>query len=172
MAVVGLAMVAISGFYLFEYARSGSDAGDFNVVAASPENYLELVGQSIPNPNARAAADVAPPVENVLTGEIKTGVGSVESFDRDDGIDRTETVSIASMLPRIGSSSRPVDESAPLRAGANADEAVLDHDVSARIVVPATDRARIRPKQASRHRRFHLRVSWSRLSHRSIRAGT
>ena len=65
MAVVGLAMVAISGFYLFEYARSGSDAGDFNVVAASPANYLELVGQSIPNPNARAAADEAPLVENV-----------------------------------------------------------------------------------------------------------
>ncbi|MYA60254.1 MAG: hypothetical protein F4X40_06820, partial [Chloroflexi bacterium] len=56
MALVGLAMVAISGFYLIEYARSGSDADDFNVVAAPPEEYLELVGQSIPNPEARDAA--------------------------------------------------------------------------------------------------------------------
>ena len=137
MAVVGLAMVAISGFYLFEYARSGSDADDFNVVAASPEDYLELVGQSIPNPNARTAFDQASQVENVPAGGIKTSVGSVESFDREDGIDGAETVSIASMLPGIGSGSRPADESAPLRAGANADETVLDRDLSARIVVPA-----------------------------------
>ena len=139
MAVVGLAMVAVSGFYLFEYARSGSDADDFNVVAASPEDYLELVGQSIPNPSARTANDEATQAEDVPAGEIETNFGSVESSDWEDEIDRAETVSIASMLPGIGSVSRPTDESASLRAEANADEAVLDRDDSARIDVPATD---------------------------------
>ncbi len=142
MAVVGLAMIAISGFYLFEYARSGSDADEFNVVAASPEDYLELVGQSIPNPNARIAADEAMQAEEVLSGEITASVGGVEPFDREREIDRAETVSIASMLPGIGSVSRPAEEPASLGAAADVDgdDAVLDRDVAARMVAPAAAR--------------------------------
>ncbi len=140
MAVVGFAMVAISGFYLFEYARSGSDADDFNVVAAPPEEYLELVGQRIPNPGTRSIADKTTRVENVPAGEITSNVDRVESIDPKFEIDRSETVSIASVLPRIGSVSRPEDDPASVGTHAEADDALLDRDVTARMVVPASDR--------------------------------
>ena len=140
LAVVGFAMVAISGFYLFEYARSGSDADEFNVVAVAPEEYLELVGQSIPNPGTRPAADEATRVEIAPANETTSGADRVESFDPELEIGRAETVSIASVLPRIGSVSRPEDRSASVRAQAEADDALLDRDVTTRIVVPAAAR--------------------------------
>ena len=141
MAVVGFVMVAISGFYLFEYARSGSDADEFNVVAVAPEEYLELVGQSIPNPGIRQTADDTTRVQKVPASETTSSVDRVEPFDPELGIDRAETVSIASVLPpRIGSGSRPEDKSATVGALVEADDAVLDRDVSTRIFVPAADR--------------------------------
>ena len=62
MAVVGIAMIAISGYYLFEYARSGSDAATFNVDAAEPEQMRALLGLGLPDPVAqdKPAARVVP----------------------------------------------------------------------------------------------------------------
>ena len=140
MAVVGVAMIAISGFYLFEYARSGSDAGEFNVVAAPPENYLELVGQSIPNPGDFHAADETTRAENAPVGEVSSSDGRVESFAPEPDIDHAETVSIASVLPVVGSISRPGDASAALEAPVEDDDALLGRDDSTHMVVPAADR--------------------------------
>ena len=140
MAVVGFAMVAISGFYLFEYARSGSDADDFNVVAAPPEEYLELVGQSIPNPGIRQTADESAGVESAPASKIASSIDGMESFDSEVEIDSAETVSIASVLPRIGSISRPEGEFASTGALTESDNTVSDRYISARIAVPAADR--------------------------------
>ena len=38
MAAIGISMVAISGYYLYAYMQSGSDADSFNVDAAEPEH--------------------------------------------------------------------------------------------------------------------------------------
>lgn len=140
MAVVGVAMVVISGFYLFEYARSGSDADEFNVVAAAPENYLELMGQSIPNPGGRHAAVETTREENVPAREIASSDSRVESLDPGPEIDRAETVSITSVLPDVGSISRTEASSAVLAAPAEADDGVFDRDMSMRVVIPAADR--------------------------------
>ena len=53
MALIGIAMIAISGYYLLEYARSGSDAATFNVDAAAPEDMRTLLGLGMPEPVAR-----------------------------------------------------------------------------------------------------------------------
>ena len=126
----------ISGFYLFEYARSGSDADEFNVVAAAPENYLELMGQSIPNPEGYHAAVE----ESVSAREISSSDSRVESLDPGPEIDRAETVSITSVLPDVGSISRPEASSAAFAAPAEADDGVFDRDMSMRVVIPAADR--------------------------------
>lgn len=141
MAVVGLAMIAISGFYLFEYARSGSDADEFNVAAALPEDYLQLVGQSIPDPRASQVDGEETRVEDVPSSDLASSDRRVESLELGSDIDGAETVSIASMLPVAGSISRSEETSASLKTAAESDDAVLEHDGSSRFVVLASDDA-------------------------------
>ena len=139
MALVGLAMVVISGFYLIEYARSGSDADDFNVVAAPPEEYLELVGQSIPNPGARDAAAETMRRGHEPASGTSSSVNHIESFNPGSETLLAETVSIASVLPGVGSASRQEDASASLKALAGSDGAALDGHVST-LLAPSADR--------------------------------
>lgn len=133
MAVVGVAMIAISGFYLFEYARSGSDAGEFNVVAAAPENYLELVGQSIPDPRDR---EISVESASEAASSVRTGEPVLRKFETD----RAETVSIASVLPVVGAAARPDGATSPLAASSATDGAEFGSDQSTNSVVPPADR--------------------------------
>ena len=143
MAVLGFAMVAISGFYLFEYARSGSDADEFNVIAAPPENYLELVGQSIPNPkasdNARDQAEQRAISATEPSSEETSGAAVAEAVSRRTEIDHAETVSIASVLPGVGLSYQPEVSSSSLASPSVDDDAGLGREVSTNIVAPAAE---------------------------------
>ena len=112
MAVVGFLMVAVSVFYLLEYARSGSDAEDFNIQAAAPEEYLEFLGRGIPNPGIRPdpVTELSPdlkssPAESEQSA--KTMPGARVSLRSDPQIDHIETVSIASVLPGLSLVSEP-----------------------------------------------------------------
>ncbi|MXX93100.1 MAG: sortase [Chloroflexi bacterium] len=99
VAIVGIAMVAISGYYLYAYMQSGSDADLFNVDAAAPEDQLVLLGQSIPKPQSRnAAARGSVEVEPVTRVSAKT-VESSNALQEVTDVDSAETVSITSVLP-------------------------------------------------------------------------
>ena len=99
VAIVGIAMVAISGYYLYAYMQSGSDADLFNVDAAAPEDQLVLLGQSIPKPQSRnAAARGSVEVEPVTRVSAKT-VKSSNALEQVADVDSAETVSITSVLP-------------------------------------------------------------------------
>ena len=98
-AIVGVVMVAISGYYLYAYMRSGSDAELFNVDAATPEDQLVLLGQSIPKPQSRNGAaqesTVAEPATMVFAKSIESSNASQQAAE----VDSAETVSITSVLP-------------------------------------------------------------------------
>ncbi len=99
VAIVGIAMVAISGYYLYAYMQSGSDADLFNVDAAAPEDQLVFLGQSIPKPQSRdAAARGSVEVEPVTRVSAKT-VESSNALQQAADVDSAETVSITSVLP-------------------------------------------------------------------------
>ena len=137
MAVVGIAMIAISGFYLIEYARSGSDADEFNVVAAAPENYLELVGQSIPNPSSLEVS-VKPASEPAR--DAVSNVQTDEPVRQQLEIDRAETISLASVLPGVGVVARQDDATSALAKSSADDHAEFGSDDSTNSVVPHADR--------------------------------
>ena len=99
MAIVGIAMVAISGYYLYAYMRSGADAELFNVDAAAPEDQLVLLGQSIPKPQSRNAAARRSIESGPATHDLETVVQSSNVAQRETGIDSAKTVSITSVLP-------------------------------------------------------------------------
>lgn len=98
VAIVGIAMVAISGYYLYAYMRSGSDAELFNVDAAAPEDQLVLLGQSIPKPQSPNAAQGSMEVEPVTRVSAKT-IESSNALQQAADVDSAETVSITSVLP-------------------------------------------------------------------------
>ncbi len=56
LAIVGVLLIAFSGYYLYGYMQSGSDAELFNVDAAAPDRPLELLGQDLPLPDRYYAA--------------------------------------------------------------------------------------------------------------------
>lgn len=98
MAAIGIAMVAVSGYYLYAYMQSGSDAEHFNVDAAPPEDMLVLLGQGLPEPVSDepvslSISDVSDMQEH---GEVETEA----LIKRDE--DSSATVSIASILPDVG----------------------------------------------------------------------
>lgn len=99
VAVVGIAMVAISGYYLYAYMRSGSDAELFNIDAAAPEDQLVLLGQSIPKPQSRNAATQGStevePATSVSAKIVESSSGPQQATE----VDGAETVSITSVLP-------------------------------------------------------------------------
>ena len=104
MAIVGAAMIAVSGYYLYAYSRSGSDADLFNVDAAAPEDHLTLLGQAMPRPSQGNLTALPINSERPLPEEsaayaaeaaLGASRGSVE-------IDRAKTVSITSKLPGAG----------------------------------------------------------------------
>ncbi len=110
IAFIGIAMIAVSGFYLFEYARSGADADAFNVQAAAPEDYLAFLGQGIPQPSIRDAASepadhgrstpdrsAASIADSDVAGHAQITVGPPAS--------QGEGVSIASALPELSGAS-------------------------------------------------------------------
>ena len=102
MAIIGVAMVAISGYYLVAYMRSGSDAELFNVDAVAPEEQLALLGQSIPKP--QSSQTISSSSNRVVeTGAESDGFERVAEItnasQRKTEIHSAETVSIASKLP-------------------------------------------------------------------------
>ena len=104
IAVAGIVMIAVSGFYLFEYARSGSDADAFNVQAAAPEDYLAFVGQGIPQPNIRGASSTETDDVTVYRSEVAPEVPQADHTFAVSSEAPAETVSIASILPGFGTS--------------------------------------------------------------------
>ena len=119
MAAIGVAMVAVSGYYLYAYMRSGSDAESFNVAAAAPEEMLTLLGQGLPEPVAyepirpqtsRSSAQTEPDeVANARTDtqiDTRTDTRTVNVVAEDqfvtDNPPSVETVSISSVLPDVG----------------------------------------------------------------------
>lgn len=99
VAVVGVAIVAVSGYYLYAYMRSGSDAELFNVDAVAPEDRLVLLGQSIAKPQSRnAAMEGSTEFDPFASVSVKT-VESSNALQRPMQFDGAETVSIASVLP-------------------------------------------------------------------------
>ena len=108
MAVIGVAMVAISGYYLYAYMRSGSDAEHFSVDAAPPEDMLVLLGQGLPEPVSGEPVSLS--TSDVQEHDVQEG-GEVETAaltERDE--DSSATVSIASILPDVGLVSDAVSE--------------------------------------------------------------
>ena len=99
MAFTGVAMVAISGYYLLAYMRSGSDAEAFNVDAAAPEEQLALLGQSIPKPQSRNAGAQGSIEVEPATDVSERVVESSNASQRTTEIDSAETVSITSVMP-------------------------------------------------------------------------
>ena len=102
MAIIGVAMVVISGYYLLAYMRSGSDAELFNVDAVAPEEQLALLGQSIPKPQSSQTISASSnrEIENGAESDGSERVAEItNASQRRTEIDRAETVSIASKLP-------------------------------------------------------------------------
>ncbi len=99
MAVVGVVMVAISGYYLYAYMRSGSDAELFNVDAAAPEDQLIFLGQSMPKPQSRISAAQESVEIEPATDVSAGGVQPSNVWERTTEVDSAETVSITSVLP-------------------------------------------------------------------------
>ncbi len=103
MAAIGVAMVAVSGYYLYAYMRSGSDIEAFDVDAAAPEEMLALLGQSLPEPVSYEPAksrvsDVSAREEigaEGANGEVIVAEGETVMED----VTGVETVSIASFVP-------------------------------------------------------------------------
>ena len=103
MAAIGVAMVAVSGYYLYAYMRSGSDVEAFDVDAAAPEEMLALLGQSLPEPVSYEPAkslvsDVSAREEigaEGANGEVVVAEGEMLMED----VTGVETVSIASFVP-------------------------------------------------------------------------
>ncbi len=94
MAAIGIAMVAVSGYYLYAYMRSGSDAEHFNVDAAPPEDMLVLLGQGLPEPVSDEPISLS-----ASAAQERSEVESEMSTERDE--DSSVTVSIASILPDV-----------------------------------------------------------------------
>ena len=103
MAAIGIAMVAVSGYYLYAYMRSGSDIEVFDVDAAAPEDMLALLGQSLPEPVAYEPAESRLPDASAREGIGTEGAnGEVVVAEGDalmEDVTGVETVSIASFVP-------------------------------------------------------------------------
>lgn len=98
-AIVGIAMVVISGYYLYAYMRSGSDAELFNVDAAAPEDQLVLLGQGIPRPASRNATVQGSAEVEPVTAVSAKNVEALNASQQSTEVDRAKTVSISSVLP-------------------------------------------------------------------------
>ena len=99
VAIVGIAMVAVSGYYLYAYMRSGSDADLFNVDAAAPQDQLVLLGQSITKPQSRNATAQGSSEVDPATSVVVKSAESSDAFRHAMELDSAETVSITSVLP-------------------------------------------------------------------------
>ena len=100
LAVVGVSMVAISGYYLYAYMRSGTDADSFNVVAVAPEGMPALLGQVLPQPSPNESVADQAMGAGVENGIADAGVAhAARPIEVSGGAD---TVSIASILPGVG----------------------------------------------------------------------
>ncbi len=137
MAIIGIAMIAVSVYYLYAYMRSGSDADQFNVDAAAPEDQLAFLGQAMPKPRPRNFE--AKSIDAVDPQSPDTGIAeALSDVDRlPVEINKAETVSITSVLPGAGVS---VDENAvnqPVLSRSVAAETVLE-DRQTLMVVPSS----------------------------------
>ena len=110
IAVAGIAMVAVSAYYLYAYMRSGSDADEFNVDAAAPDQQLALLGQGLPMPTARdgerqeVVEQHEPSSEGGAVRSVKqSDVGTSEDVQTvlsdEERFVGTETVLISSVFP-------------------------------------------------------------------------
>ncbi len=103
MAAIGIAMVAVSGYYLYAYMRSGSDVEAFDVDAAAPEDMLALLGQSLPEPVSYEPAKSRPSdvsAQEEIGAEGSNGeVVVAEGETLMEDVTGVETVSIASFVP-------------------------------------------------------------------------
>lgn len=95
-------MVAVSGYYLYAYMRSGSDIESFDVDAAAPEDMLALLGQSLPEPvsyepTKSRVSDAS--AQEEIGAEVANGEVVAEGERLTDDVTGVETVSIASFVP-------------------------------------------------------------------------
>lgn len=105
MAAIGISMVALSGYYLYAYMRSGSDAESFNVDAAEPEQMLAFLGQSLPEPKVREPVRLSSTPNLVLQDKAVPDDGIVDAqigaLIETESVPSNETVSISSVLPGV-----------------------------------------------------------------------
>ena len=142
MAIVGVAMIAVSGYYIYAYSRSGSDAELFNVDAAAPEDHLTLLGQAMPRPIQRNLEAIPLDSARPSSEEAATDVAeaSIDASRRSyDDIDRAETVSITSKLPGAGLvASEDIVDLQPSRSNIIVAEPATE-DASPSMAVPKND---------------------------------
>ena len=143
-------MIAVSGYYLYAYSRSGSDAELFNVDAAAPEDHLTLLGQAMPRPSQRNLEAIPLDSARPLSEEADTDVAeaSIDVSRRSAEIDRAETVSITSKLPGAGLvASEDIVAPQPSRSDVIVAETAIE-DVPLSMAVPKSDAADSRDVQA------------------------
>ena len=141
MAIVGIAMVAVSGYYLYAYMRSGSDADLFNVDAAAPEDQLALLGQAMPKPSSFDNPDPVIDAPKPAAEDAHDEVVELEDVvsRRPVAIGRAETVSITSVMPGADlTEPEEVLEPSSLRASDIVGEPVTG-DVPTTKLVPGID---------------------------------
>jgi sortase (surface protein transpeptidase) len=139
MAIVGGAMIVISAYYLYAYARSGSDAEQFNVAAAAPADHLALLGQAMPEPRPRAIEAVAIDADGLSSESADAVEAAIDASRRGVDVDRADTVSIMSVLPGARFA---VSEEKGDRRSHRVDEDIAEEfseDVSVRIATPRGD---------------------------------
>ncbi len=140
MAAIGISMVAVSGYYLYAYMRSGSDAESFNVAAAPPEEMLTLLGQGLPEPvsyerirpqDSRSSAQI----QSVENAGAQTGDVVADDQLAIDNAPNIETVSISSVLPGVGlvAGNREEPDTVARRGIAAVDEIVFEEPAAAMV---------------------------------------
>lgn len=92
-SVVGVALIAVSAYYLVLYARSGSDADRFNL-ELSDEAKVLLTGKTAPRPDAIVAPEVVP-IAHTSDDELEPrSSGGVIGIVRADALDDDDSRSL------------------------------------------------------------------------------
>lgn len=91
-SLVGVALIAVSTYYLVLYMRSGSDADQFNI-ELSQETKVLLTGQTAPRPDSVVAPEVVPISAKAIDESQPRSSGGVTRIARAEALDDEEVAS-------------------------------------------------------------------------------
>ena len=90
-SVVGVALIAVSAYYLVLYMRSGSDADQFNI-ELSQEAKVLLTGKTAPRPDAVVAPEVVPIAAKAEDESQSSSSGGVTRIARAEALTGDDVV--------------------------------------------------------------------------------